>query len=78
MAARDKYGKEIDVAQRLTEDGNEKESSRNIAALFGDSVFHSGGIVKEDGLESEEPCADFESDSPQKVEKALNKQIKKA
>lgn len=77
-AARDKYGEEIDGAQRLTDDGNQEEISGNMAALFGESVFHSGGNVGEDGLETEELCVDFGYDLPQEVEKALDEQIKEA
>lgn len=79
MAARDKYGEEIDVAQRLDDDGNkEEESERNIAALFGESVFHSGGNVEEDGLVNEEICVDFGDDPPKEVENELKERIKEA
>lgn len=76
MAARDKYSKSIDAAQRLAEDDHKDENTGNIAAPFGESVFHSGGDVKEDGLITVGTCVDFGDDSPEEVEDAfLNKRI---
>lgn len=78
MAARDKYGEDIDVSHRLPHDGNEEESSGNIAALFGESVFHNSGNVEEDGIITEEVCVDFGDDPPCEVEEALNERIAEA
>lgn len=41
MAARVKDGGDIDVTERLSQDGN-KDMSGKIAALFGELVFHNG------------------------------------
>lgn len=76
MATWDKYDEEIDVAQRLTDDGNQKESSGKIAALFGQSVFHSSGNVEEDRLKTDELCVHFGDNLSQEVEKTLDEQIK--
>lgn len=72
MAAQDKYREKIDVAQRLADDGNkEEESKQEIVALFGESVFYSGGNVEEDRLITEQMCVDFGDDPPQEVENEL-------
>lgn len=45
MAARDKYGGDIHVAERLSTDRNEEVQSCLVAALFGEIVFHNEGMV---------------------------------
>lgn len=78
MAARDKFGEVIDVSHWLADDGYEEESSDNIAALFGESVFHTGDNVEEDGFVEEEKYVDFGDDSPQDIEEALKDRIAEA
>lgn len=48
MPAREMYDKTIDVTLRLADYGNVEENAGSMAALFGDSGFHSSGNVKED------------------------------
>lgn len=42
LAARDRYGDDIDVVNRLKQDVNKEECKEKIAALVGESVFHNG------------------------------------
>lgn len=78
ISARDKYGEDIDVARRLMNNRNEEERPGKFPALFGESVFHNGGGVLDDGLVTEDNCVDFGDDSPQDIKKELSKQISKA
>lgn len=48
LAAGDKLGDDFDVKKRLIEDSNEEENDGTIAALYGESVFHSGGQMEVD------------------------------
>lgn len=64
MAARDNYEEDVDVTVRLTKDGNEYNCSGNIAALFAESIFHTGGNVDNDGLEYEDVYVDLDDDPP--------------
>lgn len=54
MAARDKYSGDIDVLKRMSQHGNEEDMSGKFAFLFGDSLFHNEGIVRDDGLHDED------------------------
>lgn len=45
MAEYDELGDDIDVAEKLKENGNEEENESVIAVLYGESVFHRGGHV---------------------------------
>lgn len=78
MAARDKYGDDIDVADRLATDGNQEENEGTIAALFGESVFHSSGQIEEDGLEDEDVYVDLGDDRIEDIEDELQKRIAEA
>lgn len=51
IAVRDKYGGVIVINSRLMNDGNEEERCSNIAARFGESIFHHSGTMESDGLE---------------------------
>lgn len=62
LAARDTYDDDTDVAVRLVKNGNEEESEGKIAALFGESFFHSGGQIVDDGLEDEDVYVDLGDD----------------
>lgn len=54
MAAKEKYGNEIDVTKQLVKDGNGGESARRIAAPFRESDFHNGLNIGEDRLDMED------------------------
>lgn len=49
LAARDRYGDSIDVADCPAKDGNQKESKRTIVPWFGETVFHNGGQIEDVG-----------------------------
>lgn len=71
-ASRDRHDGDIDFEKRLKKDGNEENSSENIAGLFGKSLFHEDGDVDTDGLEEENYCGDS-GDDPQDV---INNELK--
>lgn len=50
LEAKDRYKYTIDVVCRLKPDGIEEEREEIKAALFGESVLHKGGLIKDDGL----------------------------
>lgn len=77
MATRDRYGENIDVLQRHGDSGNEEESSDNIVALIGRSVFHSKGSIQKDGLISEETYVDFGDDGLHGIGEALSEILAK-
>lgn len=62
MAARDNYGDNIDVADRLAGVGNEEESEGRIAAFFGKCIFHNGGHAEDDDLEDGDVYVDLGDD----------------
>lgn len=78
IAARDKYGDDIDVRKRLDEDGNEENVSRKIAALFRESIFQSGGMIEDDGLQNEDLYVDFGDDSQHDIDLELEKRVNEA
>lgn len=51
LVGEDKPRNDIDVAKRFVENGKEERNSGRIAALFGESIFNSRGIMKDDGLD---------------------------
>lgn len=75
-AAKDKYGKDVDVKNGLSKHRNEKESSRKIAALFCESVFHYGETMEVDGLPDEDLYVYFSYDLQEEVDKKLDKRVK--
>lgn len=78
LAARDRLGDNIDVIERLVEDGNEEEADSTIAALYGDALFHQGGIIDNDGLYKEDVYVDLGDDPPEMVKKELQNRISEA
>lgn len=78
LAARDRYGEEIEVKAKIKADGNEKELSGVIAALFGKSVFHNSGAIENNGLEAEEIFVDFDEDTNEEIQKELDQRLKEA
>lgn len=70
LAARDKHGEKIDVVRGLADAGDDEERTGKIAALFGESVFHSEGNIEKDGIIFEETCVDSGNDEPKVIEKA--------
>lgn len=78
LAARERYGDNIDVANRLQQDGNEEESEGKMAALFVDSVFHNGGQIEDDGLDDEDMYIDLGDDSIEVIETELENQVAEA
>lgn len=79
-AVRDKYGEDIDMASRLPADSNEETGKRygNIAALFGESVFHSNGGMEDGRIINGKTCVDFKEDTPKEVEQVLDEHIVEA
>lgn len=78
LAARDRFGDEIDVTKRFEEDGNEEEHDSTTAALNGESVFHCGGQFDDDGLNEDDVYVDLGDDSARGVEKELEMKIEEA
>lgn len=66
-AAKDKYGGDIDVNERLDENRIEEKVSGKIAASFGVSMFHSVGLIEDDRQPDEDLCVDFEDDLLQDI-----------
>lgn len=78
IATRDKYGVEIDVTKRMKDDGNEEEAADKIAPLFGDSLFHSSGLVENDGLEEADTYVGLGDDRAREVDEELAMQVEEA
>lgn len=53
LAARDKLGDHIDEKETLIGDGNEKGEEVSIVALYEKPIFHQGGQIEDDGLNTE-------------------------
>lgn len=68
MAAHDKYGGVIDVKERRVEDSNEEDSDRRFVVLFGNSVFHNGGQVEDDGLHDKDVYVDLRANLLEDIE----------
>lgn len=75
MAARDKYGNEIDVAGPFVKDGNGEESNGRIAGFIGESVFHNDRQIEDDGLEHEDIYVDLGDDRMEEIEDEIKKRI---
>lgn len=60
---------DVDIKKAMTADQGVHDDHQ-IAALFGDSMFHPG-IDEEDGLEKIDEQAEFGDDSPEKIEEEL-------
>lgn len=54
LAAWDKFRDDIDVMERLIQDGNEEDKNGNIAALYGESVFNWEGQIEDNSLSKED------------------------
>lgn len=67
IVAKDEYGDENDVTRWPEEDGNEKETEGNIAALYGEAQFHTSGQIEDDGIEKDDTYVDFGDDPPHEV-----------
>lgn len=78
LAARDRYGSDVDIKARLMDGGNAEESSGEIAALCGKSVFHKGGALENDGMEEDNSCADFCDDTAAEACKELDQRVDEA
>lgn len=78
MAARDRYGGDINVTERLSEDRNEKDRSGKFAALFGEALFHNREIVEADGPHDEDFCIAFDNVSQEDIGQELGKRVCKA
>lgn len=78
LAARDKFGCDIVVNQRLGEDDNQEEDKWTMVALYGESVLHRAGQTEDDGLRDEDVRIDL-GDGPVKViEKELQERSNEA
>lgn len=62
-AAHNKTGDDIDVSEKLNQDGKEKEHESVVTALCGGSVFYSVVQAEDDGLRNEDICFDLGNDS---------------
>lgn len=69
VAARDIYGEDIDVTNRLTNGGTEEESNGRIAELYDEFVFQSHVSMEEEGITAEDIYVHFRDDEPRDVEK---------
>lgn len=78
IAARDKYGEDVNMASRLKDDENEEESNGKIASLHWKSVFHSGGSMEDDGFSADDIYVDFRDDEPRNIEDEPSKSIDEA
>lgn len=59
IAARDKYGKDIDKAHRLANGRNKERNLGNMVALRGESIFCNSGNWDANGIKMEGRCADL-------------------
>lgn len=75
LEAKEKHADDIDVANMLTEDGNEGEISGRIAELFGEYVSNSIGIMEDDGLDKKDTYICFGDDVPEDLKAELHKRI---
>lgn len=64
------------MAKRLSKDNKEEEKSVKIAALFGESVFHSSGCTDDEGLRKECIYVEFGYIEPEKISFKLEKRMK--
>lgn len=76
MAARDRYDDDIDAEDQLKRDGNQEESERTLAALFGKSVFHNHGQVEDDRIGRDDVNVDLVDDRKESIEEELVKRVK--
>lgn len=77
-ATRKKYSRYIDVKGRPAKNGNEKETSRKIAAPFGEFVFRIDGMGEDDWLQDNDIYAAFREDAQDEIDRELNNQITEA
>lgn len=78
LATRDRYGDDIDVADRLAKDGREEESEGRIAAFFGESVFLNDGQIESDGLDEKDIYVALGDDSIKDIETELGNRVSEA
>lgn len=77
IAARHKLGDEIDVKKRLKDVETEEGSEGMMEALYGESVFHNGGQIEKDGLQSEDGHVYFGGHPVDELEKSCRHVSKK-
>lgn len=78
LTARDRLGDNIDIIERVVEDGNVEEIDSTIAAFYGDAMFYQGGVIDNDGLGKKDVYVDIGYDLPEMVEKKLQNRISEA
>lgn len=78
LAARDKFGYNIDVIHRLVEDGNEKQTGYTISALYRNARFRQSDLIGKDGLEKEEVHVYLGEDLLKMLQKNLQNRINEA
>lgn len=78
LVARAKFGDNIDVIERLFEDGNDEKKEPTIPALHEDALFYQGGLINNDGLDKEDVYVELGDEPPKMVEKDLQNRINEA
>lgn len=78
MAARDKCGGDIEVKGRLKRDRNKMNLSGKVAVLFKESLFYSGVMIEDNGLQDDNLYADLGEDSQQDVDREPVKRVNEA
>lgn len=77
MTARDKLDKDTGVSMRLEEDGNKAENEYMIAALYGDAVFYSEGLIEDDRMENQDAYVVLDDDCREEMKKKRKESIRK-
>lgn len=78
LAARDRYRDDVDVANRLNRDINEKESEKKMATLFRESVFHNSGQAEDDEFDEEDMYDDLGDACHKDIETELARRVSEA
>lgn len=78
MAARGRYGDDIDAENRLKRSCNQEESEGEIDVLFGEYVFHNGGPREDDGFDEEDMYIDLGDVCNNYIESKLEKHVSEA
>lgn len=75
VAARHKYRDDVDVTERLVNEGNEKEINGIMATLSGESVFRNDGNVENNELDKWTIYLDLCDDLRENIKSKLQKHI---
>lgn len=65
------FGRLIEVDKKVAKDGNIEESEGAVAALFGESMFHTMTFADDDDIPEEYECIEFGQDSQSEIDQKI-------